>query len=269
MKNKAFTLIELLVVISIISLLMAILLPSLGRARKSAQSIVCSTNLKQLSMGVLMYSNSNKGDRLVLEYGGEHWINKIAPYMGDNYASNVESKVDGKDTMKVTRCPSTRPYNGYYAGRGSNLYRWSYGIGGGRIAIEGSYAVNKWATKDEVYDKWFPADNFYDQKYGTIKSNVPIFADSVWIDAYPFGLVSWSSDYDPATLAKLKNSHFHFPDSWSGTPASQMGRFQIDRHNMSINAGFVDGHVENVKLQNLWSHPWSKNWKYSYNVKLP
>lgn len=48
MKNKAFTLIELLVVVSILGLLVAMLLPSLGQAQKLARCAVCQHNLKQL-----------------------------------------------------------------------------------------------------------------------------------------------------------------------------------------------------------------------------
>lgn len=55
-KCKAFTLIELLVVISIISLLIAILLPALARARDTSRMIACSSKIRQIGMGVLMYA---------------------------------------------------------------------------------------------------------------------------------------------------------------------------------------------------------------------
>ena len=54
-KNKGFTLVELLVVISIIALLMAILIPSLGKARKQAQLVVCKNNLRNYGLAGTMY----------------------------------------------------------------------------------------------------------------------------------------------------------------------------------------------------------------------
>ena len=55
MKNKAFTLIELLVVISIISLLVSILLPSLNKARDLAKETLCMTNVKACWGGWTLY----------------------------------------------------------------------------------------------------------------------------------------------------------------------------------------------------------------------
>lgn len=57
--EKGFTLIELLVVIAIIGILAGILLPVLGRARESARRTQCSSNLKQIGMGLIMYANEN------------------------------------------------------------------------------------------------------------------------------------------------------------------------------------------------------------------
>ncbi len=58
--RSAFTLIELLVVVAIIALLVSILLPSLARARESARSTLCLSNLKQLCMGTMMYTSDYK-----------------------------------------------------------------------------------------------------------------------------------------------------------------------------------------------------------------
>ncbi len=58
---RGFTLIELLVVIAIISLLMAILMPALGKARETARTSVCLSQIRQITLGAISYASQNKG----------------------------------------------------------------------------------------------------------------------------------------------------------------------------------------------------------------
>lgn len=105
----AFTLIELLVVISIIALLIGILLPALGAARKTARDMQCTSNLKQFGIGFYGYANENKDS---LPYGaysdfGAGTTNTSGDWMLSLSGYFVGSKVNnqsGEDPSLTTTC---------------------------------------------------------------------------------------------------------------------------------------------------------------------
>jgi prepilin-type N-terminal cleavage/methylation domain-containing protein/prepilin-type processing-associated H-X9-DG protein len=124
---KGFTLIELLVVVAIISLLAAILFPVFARARESARKSSCLSNLKQIGLGWMMYTQDyDEVAPLAVYYsdGGsiEHGWDFTLDYSSGDYDHPATSSGLLDPYIKngqINNCPSFtsdavgRPYSGY------------------------------------------------------------------------------------------------------------------------------------------------------------
>jgi len=111
-KRKAFTLVELLVVIAIIALLMAMLIPSLERAREQGKRAICLNNLRQLMLAWNLYADDNEG-KIVNGNTGTGSANKDGTcwvYWPGQGASEQERIQGIKDGLLYKYCPNVKLY---------------------------------------------------------------------------------------------------------------------------------------------------------------
>ena len=144
--KKGFTLIELLVVIAIIAILAAILFPAFAKARESARRASCGSNLKQIGLGLMQYSQEYDEQLVKAAYGSStdtsnttnnyKWMDAIYPYLKSEQLFTCPSDTDegGVSTRYVRNVDlgvtagTSSPSAAFFGSYGMNAY---YGGAGG------------------------------------------------------------------------------------------------------------------------------------------
>lgn len=256
-RRQGFTLVELLVVIAIIALLIAILLPGLGRARKVAKTARCLANMRAIAQTLNVYMSDRQW---LLPYGGLSgsqdlwWTTVLKEYGNSN---------------KLQACPdATEEPLVATAGQlvAGNVNRpWKAGSSDPRTIAIGAYGINGWmlaTTGQGAAMKAYAlhpdqtnagAKDFFFWKYpmlGTPTAQIPVIADAMWPDGWPLENDQPPPDLSNGPASASANNNF-------------MRRFCIARHNKAINVAFADNHAETVLLKDLWSLKWHSKWKAS------
>jgi prepilin-type N-terminal cleavage/methylation domain-containing protein/prepilin-type processing-associated H-X9-DG protein len=253
-KRRGFTLIELLVVVAIIALLIAILLPALGRARSLANTTRCLANVRGMGSATNLY---------VSDWGRMFVLSADPAYSWTQLLQNGGSSGYGA-TAKLRVCPEALNPVANTDNTVGNAHAAWYGATFAGTTLQGSYGMNGWlySARDEqgadlaLLDSTFTPvgkttatvmSSFYNAELARRESTVPVFADCNWRHIWAF-----PTDTPPA------NTETNGPPT-SSTP-HPIQRIVMNRHRSAINIGYLDGHAATTPLKELWLQNWSANW---------
>ena len=247
MKKKGFTLIELLVVISIIALLLAILMPALGKVKKQAQSTVCRSNLKQLGLSYSLYAADNNGRFMSTNWGkaDEKWMEVLRSYYGDQH--------------KVRHCPSAKKIStgpDWSVGNsGATDKAWTVNATTDTEEFTGSYGENLFARYETSTTALFGSPSkFWGSPDRRGASDIPLVLDARWYSLAP------ENDHATPSCGQLQLTSV----DWTKADIAAMRR-----HGKGINLVYFDMSANGLDAEELWNLKWNRQYDRRGRVDLP
>jgi len=241
--RKGFTLIELLVVIAVIAILMGILMPVLGKARKQARGAACMGQLKQWGLIWNMYCQDYNYEfpNGTLRSSGElRWPRGI-------WITSL--RANWEKHPKLLLCPSARKDSGTDHGGVETSYVMGNYLdidGNQAVAERASYGINCWAYSTQIDIQGRKAA-WHWKRLDKVRnpSMVPLFLDAMWRGGGPY----W--EFTKAIYPPRKNGQWIDYDC-------EMMHFALDRHLRGVNGLFMDFSVRKVPVRELWELKWHR-----------